>query len=159
MNASLYEITREYLEALDHLEIDEETGEILNAEELDKLAGAFDEKVESVACYIKNLTAFAGDLKEEEANLAKRRKSAEKKVDYLKTFLSSCMDAAGRDKFNGVKANVSFRKSVAVRTPSRSKLSPSSRTRRRSKRQSKTGPKCPALPWSRTGTFRSSKGG
>lgn len=82
MNASLYEITREYLEALDHLEIDEETGEILNAEELDKLAGAFDEKVESVACYIKNLTAFAGDLKEEEANLAKRRKSAEKKVDY-----------------------------------------------------------------------------
>ena len=116
MNASLYEITREYLE------IDEETGEILNAEELDKLAGAFDEKVESVACYIKNLTAFAGDLKEEEANLAKRRKSAEKKVDYLKTFLSSCMDAAGRDKFNGVKANVSFRKSVAVQIDDESTL-------------------------------------
>lgn len=114
MNASLYEITREYLEALDHLEIDEETGEILNAEELDKLAGAFDEKAESVACYIKNLIAFAGNLKEEEANLAKRRKSAEKKVDYLKTFLASCMDAAGREKFNGVKAIVSFRKSVAV---------------------------------------------
>lgn len=122
MNNTLYEITDKYLKVLDNLEIDEETGEILNAEELDKLAGAFDEKVESVACYIKNLTAFAGDLKEEEANLAKRRKSAEKKVDYLKTFLSSCMDAAGRDKFNGVKANVSFRKSVAVQIDDESTL-------------------------------------
>ena len=62
MNASLYEISADFLKALDGLEVDEETGEILNAEELDKLAGAFDEKAESVACYIKNLIAFAGDL-------------------------------------------------------------------------------------------------
>ena len=49
MNNSLYEITREYLEAFDHLEVDEETGEILNFEAVDALAGVFEEKAESVA--------------------------------------------------------------------------------------------------------------
>ena len=33
MNNTLYEITDKYLKVLDNLEIDEETGEILNAEE------------------------------------------------------------------------------------------------------------------------------
>ena len=40
MNNTLYEITDKYLKVLDNLEIDEETGEILNAEELDELSGA-----------------------------------------------------------------------------------------------------------------------
>lgn len=51
MNNSLYDITREYLEAFDRLEVDEETGEILNFEAVDALAGVFEEKAESVACY------------------------------------------------------------------------------------------------------------
>ena len=42
MNNTLYEITDKYLKVLDNLEIDEETGEILNAEELDELSGAFE---------------------------------------------------------------------------------------------------------------------
>ena len=74
MNNTLYEITDKYLKVLDNLEINEETGEILNAEELDELSGAFEEKSEAVACYIKNSEVFIGDLKAEEANLAKRRK-------------------------------------------------------------------------------------
>ena len=73
MNNSLYEITGEYLRVLDNLEIDEETGEILNADELDSIAGAFEEKSENLACYIKNCDAFIANLKAEEANLAKRR--------------------------------------------------------------------------------------
>lgn len=114
MNNSLYEIAREYLEAFDHLEIDEETGEILNFESVDALAGTFEEKAESVACYIKNLDAFAGDLKAEEANLAERRKSAEKRVENMKKYLTSCLDAVGRDKVETAKVRVSFRKSVSV---------------------------------------------
>ena len=78
MNNTLYEITDKYLKVLDNLEIDEETGEILNAEELDELSGAFEEKSEAVACYIKNSEVFIGNLKAEEANLAKRRKQTEK---------------------------------------------------------------------------------
>lgn len=114
MNNSLYEITREYLEAFDHLEVDEETGEILNFEAVDALAGVFEEKAESVACYIKNLEAFIGSLKTEESSLAERRKSAERKVDNMKKYLTSCLDAAGRDKVETAKVRVSFRKSVAV---------------------------------------------
>ena len=114
MNNNLYEITSEYLEALDCLEIDEETGEILYFEAVDELAGSFEEKAESVACYIKNLDAFAGNLKAEEANLADRRKRTEKRVENMKKYLTSCMDAVGRDKIETAKVRVSFRKSVAV---------------------------------------------
>lgn len=114
MNNTLYEITDKYLKVLDNLEIDEETGEILNAEELDELSGAFEEKSEAVACYIKNSEVFIGDLKAEEANLAKRRKQTEKRIDYLKNVLTACLDAAGRDKVETTKVRVSFRKSVAV---------------------------------------------
>ena len=109
MNNTLYEITDKYLKVLDNLEIDEETGEILNAEELDELSGAFEEKSEAVACYIKNSEVFIGDL-----NLAKRRKQTEKRIDYLKNVLTACLDAAGRDKVETTKVRVSFRKSVAV---------------------------------------------
>ena len=111
MNNTLYEITDKYLKVLDNLEIDEETGEILNAEELDELSGAFEEKSEAVACYIKNSEVFIGDLK---ANLAKRRKQTEKRIDYLKNVLTACLDAAGRDKVETTKVRVSFRKSVVV---------------------------------------------
>ena len=104
MNNTLYEITDKYLKVLDNLEIDEETGEILNAEELDELSGAFEEKSEAVACYIKNSEVFIGDLKAEEANLAKRRKQTEKRIDYLKNVLTACLDAAGRDKVETTKA-------------------------------------------------------
>lgn len=114
MNNTLYEITDKYLKVLDNLEIDEETGEILNAEELDELSGAFEEKSEAVACYIKNSEVFIGDLKAEEANLAKRRKQTEKRIDYLKNVLTACLDAAGRDKVETTKVRVSFRKSVAA---------------------------------------------
>lgn len=114
MSNTLYEITSEYLKALDNLEIDEETGEILNAEELDNLSGAFEEKSESVACYIKNAEAFIGDLKAEEDNLSKRRKTAERKIEYLKNVLTACLDAAGRDKFETAKVKISFRRSVKV---------------------------------------------
>ena len=108
MNNTLYEITDKYLKVLDNLEIDEETGEILNAEELDELSGAFEEKSEAVACYIKNSEVFIGDLKAEEANLAKRRKQTEKRIDYLKNVLTACLDAAGRDKVETTKVRVTL---------------------------------------------------
>lgn len=114
MTNSLFEITRDYLDAFEHLEIDEETGEILNFEAVDALAGAFEEKAESVACYIKNLDAFAASLKAEETSMAERRKTAERKAENMKKYLTSCLDAANCDKVETAKVRVSFRKSVAV---------------------------------------------
>lgn len=79
MNVSLYEISADFLKALDGLEVDEETGEITNFDAVEALNAQFEDKAESVACYIKNLTAFVDDLKTEESALAARRKTAERR--------------------------------------------------------------------------------
>lgn len=165
MNNTLYEITDKYLKVLDNLEIDEETGEILNAEELDELSGAFEEKSEAVACYIKNSEVFIGDLKAEEANLAKRRKQTEKRIDYLKNVLTACLDAAGRDKVETTKVRVSFRKSVAVSIDDEKALPAdfvvetvtTKPDKTAIKKASSPARKCPALPLWRTETFKSNK--
>ena len=70
MNNTLYEISADFLAALDAIEVDPDTGELLNADQLDALSAAFDEKAEATALYIKNLTAFVGDVKAEEDALA-----------------------------------------------------------------------------------------
>lgn len=114
MTASLYEISADFLKALDSLEVDEDTGEIINFDAVEALGAKFDDKAESVACYIKNWAAFAGNLKAEEEALAARRKAAERRVDSMKKYLSSCMEAVGRDKVETAKARISFRKSVQV---------------------------------------------
>ncbi len=107
--ASIYTIRQE-LDRFD-FECDPETGELLNAPEWDELNMAYEEKVENIACYIKNLTSDIADFKAEESNLAARRKALEKKVEFLKRLLLDNMD--GR-KFSTIKCAVSFRKSEAV---------------------------------------------
>ncbi len=114
MNVSLYEISTDFLKALDGLEVDEETGEIKNFDAVESLNAQFEEKAESVACYIKNLAAFADDLKAEEDTLSARRKSAERRIDSMKKYLTSCLESVGKDKVETVRARISFRKSVQV---------------------------------------------
>ena len=72
MTNTLYEISADFLTALDAMEVDPDTGELLNADQLDALSAAFDEKAEATALYIKNLTAFVGNVKAEEAALAEQ---------------------------------------------------------------------------------------
>lgn len=107
--ASIYQIRRE-IEDFEY-ECDPETGDLLNALEWDKLNMAYEEKVENIACFIKNLTSDIADFKAEEANLAARRKTLERKAEFLKRLLLDNMDG---QKFSTVKCAVSFRKSEAV---------------------------------------------
>lgn len=107
--ASLYQIRQE-IESFD-LEFDPETGEVLNVLAWDELNMAFEEKVENIACYIKNLASDVLAFKAEEEQLAMRRKSAEKKIKYLKRLLADNMDG---QKFSTSKCAVSFRKSETV---------------------------------------------
>lgn len=107
--ANLYEIRREIADF--EFEIDPETGEILNALSWDELNMAFGEKVENIACYIKNLTSDIADFKAEEDTLAKRRKSNERKVEYLKRLL---LDNMNGQKYSTTRCAVSFRRSEAV---------------------------------------------
>lgn len=111
---NLYEITQEYLEAFAALEIDEETGELVNAEAIEQIAGAFESKAEAVALYIKNELAMADAIKTEERTLADRRKIHENKADGLKRYLGDSMQALGKTKVETSKVRLAFRKSIAV---------------------------------------------
>lgn len=107
--ANIYQIRQE-IEGFE-FECDPETGEIMNAPSWDALNMAFEEKVENIACYIKNLTSDILAFKAEEEQLARRRRSSEKKVEFLKRLLADNMYG---QKFSTAKCAVSFRKSEAV---------------------------------------------
>lgn len=92
-------------------EVDETTGELLNADLLDRLNMARETKIESIALYIKNLNALAADIKAEKQNLDERMKATERKRDSLKRYLASVL--AG-EKFETGKCKISYRKSESV---------------------------------------------
>ena len=113
MSESLYEITKDYLDALNNIEVDE-NGEIINFDTIEKAEGEFDTKAEAVALYIKNLSANAQAIKNEETNLLERRKSIEKKSEYLKEYLSKAMLIAEKPLIETAKCKLSFRKSTSL---------------------------------------------
>lgn len=91
--------------------VDGETGEVIDMEKLAELQVEREKKIESVACWVKNLTANAQDIREEEKALAERRRVLENKVERLKEYLS---DVLGGSKFETAKCSLSFRSSAAV---------------------------------------------
>lgn len=109
---TLFEINRN-IEDIANGMIDLETGEVNEefVKELEQLQMAKEEKVENIACYIKNLVAYADALKKEKQSIADRQARAEKKAERLKQYL---LDALQGEKFKGIKAEISYRKSQSV---------------------------------------------
>lgn len=98
MGMTLYDIDAQIaaLEArCDDAEIiDEETGEIIRVDlsaELDALRMAREEKLENVACWVKNLSAYIDSAKKEEHKMSDKRKAAERRVESLKAWLLAAM--------------------------------------------------------------------
>lgn len=104
--ANLYEINNQILEC-----VDVETGEIVDVDKLQELQLQFDQKVEGIGCWIKNLLSEAKALKEEKDNLAARQKACENKAESLKEYLQT---ALGGQKFKTAKVSISYRKSESV---------------------------------------------
>lgn len=109
---TLFEINKAILE-FDY-EIDEETGEILNAEALDALQLARDEKIEGVGLWIKNLTAEAEAVKKEKDAMADRQRRLEKKAESLKNYLVYALQG---ERFSTPRIAISWRKSESVLIP------------------------------------------
>lgn len=103
---TLYEINNAILEC-----VDMETGEIIDSDKLSELQMAFDEKIENVALWIKDLKAEAEAIKKEADALTQRRKVCENKAESLKGYL---INALGGQKFKTAKVSISYRKSEAV---------------------------------------------
>jgi hypothetical protein len=102
----LYEIN-EGLEAC----IDTETGELLDEEKYRALLLAKDEKLENIACWIKNLRAESEAIRSEEIILAGRRKRNEKLIARLELLLENELQG---QKFSTARVAVSFRRSEVV---------------------------------------------
>jgi hypothetical protein len=105
----LYEIMQELELAL----TPDENGEITQ-EQLDLFEGlelAKNEKIENIACWIKNLRADADAIKAEEKSLADRRRAKENHADRLAGFLSQILQG---NKFESARCKVSFRKSEQI---------------------------------------------
>ena len=114
---TLYEINAKLMAY--EMEIDPETGEWLNEDELDALHMERDEKIENICLWTKNLRAEASAIKTEEKNLAERRKAKENKADRLEAYVALNLDGK---KFETPRVKVSFRKSEAVEILDESKV-------------------------------------
>lgn len=103
---NIYEIDSQILSC-----IDEETGEILDTERLEKLIQDRQNKIESVACWYKNVVAEAEAIKAEIAVLKIRKEHDEKLAENLRNYLSNVLDG---EKFKTPKVSISYRKSSSV---------------------------------------------
>ena len=102
---TLYEIDQNIMAWID------EDGEITNPEAFNELQITRSEKLEGIACWIKNLKADAAAIKAEEDVLAERRRTIENKIKSLSEFLSNTL--AGQ-KFSTPRVSVSYRTSKAL---------------------------------------------
>lgn len=108
----LYEINAE-IERLLESAVDPETGELTGSVEgLDQLEMDLKTKVLDTACYIKGTEAEAEAIREEEKKLAARRKTLERRTEWLREYLTQNMTAGEKLKDNRV--SLSWRSSVSV---------------------------------------------
>ena len=103
---NLYEINSQILDC-----IDPETGEVMDIDRLEALNMAKAEKVDNVACWVKNLEADVVAFEAQEKAFADRKAAAKRKIDSLKHYLT---DALGGQNFSSDRCTVSFRRSKAV---------------------------------------------
>lgn len=100
MQMTLYEIESAILNC-----VDQETGEIIDAEALNALQMERDKKIEGVALWVKDLRAEAEAIGNEVKSLNARKKAAENKAERLKQWLG---DALAGEIFKSSKVRVSY---------------------------------------------------
>jgi hypothetical protein len=98
-NLSLYQLSGNYLEALDFLTDPEADlpAEVIN-DTLEALGGELEDKAINVAKFLRNMEAAAEAIKAAEADMARRRKTLESRVKWLKDYLKGNMEACGISK-------------------------------------------------------------
>ena len=112
----LYKIAKEFEEIMLLLESEEETDDKTLVEYMDKLEQDYTEKLDNIACYIKNEQAISDAIDNEVKNLLERKKQHENKVLKLKEYVSSFMLQMGLSKLETARNKISFRKSEITLT-------------------------------------------
>lgn len=106
MGMSIYEIDKSILSL-----VDMDTGEIEDIARFDELQMERSKKLENIGCLYKNLVAEAKAMKDEETNLAQRRKAVENKAERIKNLLIYALHG---EKFESPKVRCSYRKAKSV---------------------------------------------
>lgn len=97
MNITLYELTEQYrrdLEYIQNSDIDEDQA----AQVLETMQGTIQDKAKNVAMVIRNMETTAEAIKAAEDEMASRRKTIERKLDWMKTYLLQNMERSGISK-------------------------------------------------------------
>lgn len=94
MSETLYEIAEQYREIL-AIDCDNEDEKAAMVNALDELADRFEQKAENVIRYIKNTESWASAIRAEEARLAERRRTMERKAEQLTAYLEAMMTMTG----------------------------------------------------------------
>lgn len=110
----LYEIAPALRFALDDIVVDEETGEILQADALHAVEVEAAEKIEATALYLRELDAEAKAAKDEADRMLARVKSMQKRSDYLKSMLLEALHATGKVKTGRVTVSIRTTKAVEI---------------------------------------------
>lgn len=110
----LYQISDAIRAALDHIELDEETGEILQADALHAVEAEAADKIEATALYLRELDAEAKAAKEEADRMLARVKSMQKRSDYLKAMLLDALHVTGKVKTARVTVSIRTTQAVAI---------------------------------------------
>lgn len=97
MNITLYELAAQYqhdLEYIQNSDIDEQQA----AQLLDAMQGAIQDKANNIAMVIRNMETTAEAIASAEKQMADRRKSIERKMEWLKNYLLQNMERTGINK-------------------------------------------------------------
>lgn len=97
MNISLYELAAQYqrdLEYIQNSDLDEDQAIQL----LESMQGAIQEKAKNVAMVIRNMETTVEAIAAAEKEMAARRKSIDRKIDWMKTYLLENMERTGISK-------------------------------------------------------------
>lgn len=95
----LYEIERNYLEALDvFTDPDNEIDPQTVTDTLEAITGEFEQKAVAVAAFARQMEAEAEAIKQAEEKMAKRRKALEGRARWLKDYVKVGMEVIGTKK-------------------------------------------------------------
>lgn len=117
MSQSLYKQTALMIKTIGLLDVMMSDGEIDQEAYNQMIEDAefdFEDKLEGIAKYVKQLESNEAGMKNAEEEIKKRRVATKNKIDWLKGYLKFCMEQAKREKFEKPDIVIGFRKSQTV---------------------------------------------
>lgn len=113
-SASLYSIDEAIRAVLECADLDGTDEDIDISKLLDELEMQREAKLENVLLYIKSRIALGKAIREEEKELANRRKVIEAQVESLKSYVSNSILSHGDKSFESARVKATFRSSTAT---------------------------------------------